>query len=193
VRAHRFPTKAEWRALIQELCIPKVTKYLGRPLDPSGRYYVSGIRPGRESWDDGHRKIHCSIASRRGRAGDINAMIGRVDPEEQFALGAVGTCVADNGKARSSFVDCRMPHQAQITGVVPLDHTPAHDEYEFQGQVSDQCRAITNHDFFGLAADEELPGRLTHGTYFTSDGEAKCELIKLDKHGNTATVTGWLS
>src|SRR6266511_657083 len=56
-RAGAFPTKAEWDHHEKVKCGPAIERFLGRPLDPYGRFTAGTLIPNISKWEIGDRDV----------------------------------------------------------------------------------------------------------------------------------------
>src|SRR2546430_5504041 len=141
IPARRYPAKGEWGDIVKSACEPKVTEYLGQPLDPASRYYPDAFVPAKRWWKRGLHAVSCGISGHQYLAGERNALIGRVHLDDQAALGTAGTCLAVKHKQGPFSIDCRAPHYAEIAGVVNLDgrFDPAPSTDEVRASAQPEC------------------------------------------------------
>jgi len=72
------------------VCGPKAAQYLGQPVDPTGRYNVSGLTPTKSYWKRGRHTVACGITGQQYLANEPKSLVGRVNPDEQAALAPLG-------------------------------------------------------------------------------------------------------
>ncbi|MCD2188504.1 septum formation family protein [Actinomycetospora soli] len=115
-----FPADAAWQQLVASQCGPLVQGYLGKALDPTGRYKVGALKPTQAAWEDGDRTVRCGLQA-PGRSGALFASTGKVADADQAVVFAPGTCLGLAGKEVSDPVSsCARTHAAEVAGTVDL-------------------------------------------------------------------------
>ncbi|MEJ2870355.1 septum formation family protein [Actinomycetospora sp. OC33-EN08] len=115
-----FPADAAWQQLVADQCAPLAQSYLGKPLDPTGRYKVGALKPTQSAWEDGDRTVRCGLQA-PGRSGALFASTGKVADADQAVVFAPGTCLGLSGKEVSDPVSsCARTHAAEVAGTVDL-------------------------------------------------------------------------
>ncbi len=139
-----YPSAAEWDGFIALECGPLAEAFLGRPLDPYGRYGLYMIRPLPDGWGYGDRGTTCGIAARPpggGRAeGDgvffSGDMLGVIDQGWDHP---VGTCLdADYWP-----IGCERPHQAEVVARFVYTDAPTPPDDTARQVLEGECgRAV---------------------------------------------------
>ncbi len=115
-----FPADAAWQKLVADQCGSVVARYVGKPLDPTGRYKVGALKPTASAWDDGDRTVRCGLQA-PGRSGALFSSTGKVSAADQAVVFPPGTCLGLSGKDVSDPVSsCAKTHAAEIAGTVDL-------------------------------------------------------------------------
>jgi predicted heme/steroid binding protein len=115
-----FPADAAWQKIVADQCGSLVQRYLGKPLDPTGRYKVGALKPTAAAWGDGDRTVRCGLQA-PGVTGALLASTGKVSDADQAVVFAPGTCLGLNGKDVSDPVSsCAKTHAAEVAGTVDL-------------------------------------------------------------------------
>jgi putative regulator of septum formation len=91
------PSVDEWRNLALERCTDGAQKYLGKPLDPFGKFAVSALRPNSSEWSDGDREMRCALEW-AAPGGALQPTKGKAADNGQSAVWNPGTCLALAGK-----------------------------------------------------------------------------------------------
>jgi Protein of unknown function (DUF2510). len=148
-----YPTEAAWNLIFEEQCSPLVASYLDAPIDPYGRYAVSGLEVGQDGWDLGDRTIWCGVAAQGVSPIGPDALVlfsERAHGSDQTKLQGVGTCLGPVAGGSQDVVDCAGPHEIEVTGSVDLngriDHAP--NLAEMDGLALDACNRIAS-DYLG--------------------------------------------
>ncbi len=160
-RFDHYPTQAEWQVVFAHDCLPAVEALLGRPLDPEGRFTLSGLIPVPQSWDSRNHAVWCVAELTPGHAtspgSDLVAFTGKVEGASQTRTARIGTCFTN---ASPYAVPCRRPHAYEVTGDVNLsgltsNPPPAADDRAWDKLVGRQCAAIArSYMHRALGADE---------------------------------------
>ena len=115
-----FPADAAWQKVVADRCTPLVARYLGKPLDPSGRYKVGALKPTATAWGNGDRTVRCGLQA-PGVTGALFSSTGKVSDADQAVVFAPGTCLGLSGKDVSDPVSsCAKTHAAEVAGTVDL-------------------------------------------------------------------------
>ncbi|HKS48127.1 MAG TPA: septum formation family protein [Amycolatopsis sp.] len=114
-----FPSVEEWRNIALERCTNDTDKYLGKQLDPYGRFTVSALRPGNSEWATGDREMRC-VLQWAAPGGALQPIKGKVADQNQSAVWDTGTCLALAGKTVGNPIDCAQPHAYEIVATVDL-------------------------------------------------------------------------
>ncbi|GLY64042.1 septum formation family protein [Amycolatopsis taiwanensis] len=116
------PTVDQWRDLALEKCTDDAQKYLGKPLDPFGKFAVSALRPTNDQWSDGDREMRC-VLEWAAPGGELQPTTGKAADVSQSAVWEPGTCLALAGKTVGNPIDCAQAHAYEIVATVDLkDH-----------------------------------------------------------------------
>ncbi|MCD2193287.1 septum formation family protein [Actinomycetospora endophytica] len=115
-----FPNDAAWQTVVSNQCGTLVQKYVGKPLDPTGRYKVGALKPTAAAWADGDRTVRCGLQA-PGTSGALFSSTGKVADADQAVVFSPGTCLGLNGKEVSDPVSsCAKTHAAEVAGTVDL-------------------------------------------------------------------------
>lgn len=122
-----FPTAEEWEDL-EARCHPLTDRYLGRyvssPLNPVSR---ATIKPSRDTWARGDRKLVCELGLRQMDLAAKRARVrvpyrGRIRDLDLLSPFEAGDCVRWDDDD-FGIVPCTDPHQYEVTGIVDV-HAP---------------------------------------------------------------------
>jgi hypothetical protein len=155
-----FPSPKQWRSINATYCAPRITRYLGRPLDPAGRYFADRIQPVKRSWTDlGDRKIVCGIGAVPrfvyGKPPPTSALFtGVVHPGQETLVRPAGTCLRAQHH-RTAVVACRRPHQTEVAGQVSLALPATASQSTVDQVAGPRCQSVIT-TFLGrsLRSDE---------------------------------------
>lgn len=115
-----FPADAAWQQLVANQCATIAQHYIGKPLDPTGRYKVGALKPTAAAWGDGDRTVRCGLQA-PGRSGALFSSTGKVSDADQAVVFPPGTCLGLAGKEVSDPVSsCAKTHAAEVAGTVDL-------------------------------------------------------------------------
>lgn len=116
----KYPTETALAAQRDQLCPPIVTEYLGKRLDPKGRFQTGLLTAGEKAWESGDRTMRCGVQVVDG-AGAVQEVQGKVVNQDASLSWPPGTCIGigDRGQATSP-VDCAKPHAFEVTAVIDL-------------------------------------------------------------------------
>lgn len=115
-----FPDDAAWQKVVADQCGPLAQRYLGKPLDPTGRYKVGALKPTAAAWGEGDRTVRCGLQA-PARNGALFSSTGKVADADQAVVFAPGTCLGLSGKDVSDPVSsCAKTHAAEVAGTVDL-------------------------------------------------------------------------
>jgi hypothetical protein len=196
-RVTHFPTAAGWVDVGRAMCAQPDAAFLGRPLDPSGRFGVGWLHPTPEGWAQGDRTIWCGFEL-TAAGPDLLPFRGEVRGQSQELLFAVGSCltVSAQGQANPAPVPCAQPHSFEITGYANLGSLPQFPQSPaaLTDAVQSQCAA----DAVGYAG-RSLPAGvewgyldLTQASWNAGDRLAQCTLDAVDGSGSPMVSTGSL-
>ncbi|MDH6245407.1 putative membrane protein YgcG [Mycobacterium sp. OTB74] len=144
------PSEARTHQMAQEQCQNAARQYLGPRFDPNGKFSVSLVMPGEQTWKQkGERHVLCGLQL----LGPENHQLpykGRVADVDQSKVWPAGTCLGIDPATNQLTdipVDCSTPHSMEVTGAVNLadkyhDALPA--EPDQLGYLKDECTKITD-------------------------------------------------
>jgi hypothetical protein len=141
-----WPGSRTLDAAAHRQCTPIAEKFLGQPVDPYGRFYVSAIAPSEQAWGVGHRTMWCDVqlndVSRKVSTGPLRPYVGEARGASQTYLQPVGTCEPPGFDGP---VPCNTPHVVEISGNVDLtaktSSLPA-SESAWQNLVGSACNRL---------------------------------------------------
>jgi len=113
------PNVDQWRSIAMERCTDPAQKYLGKPLDPYGKFTVSALRPGSQEWQDGDRDMRC-VLQWAAPGGALQPIKGKVAGQSEAGVWDPGTCLALAGKTVGNPIECGQPHAYEIVATVDL-------------------------------------------------------------------------
>lgn len=116
----KYPTDSALAALRDQLCPPVVTEYLGKRLDPKGRFQMNLLTAGEQGWTSGDRTMRCGVQVTDGTGRPLETK-GKVVNQDLSVTWPAGTCIGlgDRGQATRP-VECSQPHAFEVTAVVDL-------------------------------------------------------------------------
>ncbi|WP_019201336.1 septum formation family protein [Tsukamurella sp. 1534] len=116
----KYPTEAALDSMRDQVCPPVVNQYLGKRLDPKGRFQMGLLTAGQQAWETGDRTVRCGVqvVDGTGTALDVS---GKMVNQDQSVSWPVGTCVGIGERGQPTrAVDCAQPHAFEVTAVVDL-------------------------------------------------------------------------
>lgn len=192
-----MPNQTRQAQLREELCGAATLRYLNGQYDPNGRYSIAPILPPAAAWASGDRTMLCGLQE-TNRAGDPILTTGRVIEQDQARVFDPGQCVAVDGAANATLIDCAEPHHLEITSRVNLapvfaDHTPSVEEQD--NYLRDVC-TTAGQDYLG--AEENLYQVALQPFWTTQTPAAweggsrsvNCALVFSNPEGQFSTLTG---
>jgi hypothetical protein len=191
------PSVDEWRDMAMARCTNGAQTYLGKQLDPYGRFTVSALRPGSDEWAGGDRDMRC-VLQWAAPGGALQPITGTAAGQSQAAIWDPGTCLALAGKTVGNPIDCAQPHAYEIVATVDLKKhfTGSYPSQKDQAAWLDtEC----NHDVQGYAGGVDLAGQKLILTWDLREQESwdagsslvNCKVgAKLPDNSGLAPVTG---
>ncbi|MCK9930393.1 septum formation family protein [Frankia sp. Mgl5] len=200
--AGAYPTPEEWDAVTEKYCLPMIEKFLGHPLDPTGRFSAGLIRPQEPGWNIGQRTVTCGIT-----AGMIEFDPPAFRPFEGSARGAdpsvthaAGTCLPDAGEDGFVEAPCDTPHHVQSIGVVSAPETPdgaVPSDAWLNEQLGTRCDNLADPylaiGHFGGALVEPRFNLIAPESWRAGSRRTTCFVGFADKTGSPMTVTGTMT
>lgn len=114
-----LPDTDRWRQIAQQRCTAPAERFLGKPVDPHGKYSVGALKPNAEQWRAGDRTLRCGLQV-SGVTGTLLPATGSAKGADQSAVYPQGTCLGFAGKSVGDPVPCGERHSYEIVGVVNL-------------------------------------------------------------------------
>ncbi|PXY32749.1 septum formation family protein [Prauserella muralis] len=118
-RNARHPDEQTWRTIAQQRCGQSAGEYLKKPLDPFGKLTVGVLRPDRQQWAQGDRKLHCGLQW-VAPGGEMQPLTQPAAEINQSNVWEPGTCLGLVGKTVGDPVPCSQEHSYEIIGLVDL-------------------------------------------------------------------------
>lgn len=191
------PSVDEWRDLAMARCTDGAQTYLGKQLDPVGKFTVSALRPGNDEWAAGDRDMRC-VLQWAAPGGALQPVTGTAASQSQAAVWAPGTCLALAGKTVGNPIDCAQPHAYEIVATIDLK-THFKGDYPSQKDQADWLDTECNNDMQGYAGGVDLTAQkliLTWDLLEQESWDAGSTLVnckvgaKLPDNSGLAPVTG---
>lgn len=114
------PKEQDWQQIVTDRCTKVGAEYLGRPLDPFGKFTVGALKPTADQWRDGDRKLRCGLQRVSPSGTRLLATNGPAAKQDQSNVHEAGTCFAlVKGKVGDP-VDCGGVHAYEVVGIVDL-------------------------------------------------------------------------
>ncbi len=148
-----YPTPEQWNEIFRKAgdgCRPFAERFLNSPLDPSGKFISTGIKPSPAYWATGNRDVWCALGPARDPLDRSNGRAlseGSARGQSQTRLRPVGTCLAiiPGAQQTTTPVSCDKPHSFEVTGSVSIaDRAPARPSTDEQWErlVEADCRRL---------------------------------------------------
>jgi hypothetical protein len=191
------PSVDEWRDLAMARCTDGAQKYLGKQLDPFGKFTVSALRPGTSEWSGGDRDMRC-VLQWAAPGGALQPVTGNAASQSQSAVWEPGTCLALAGKTVGNPIDCAQPHAYEVVATVDLK-SHFKDSYPAQRDQAAWLDTECNHDMQGYAGGVDLDAQKLILTWDLREQESwdagstlvNCKVgAKLPDNSGLAPVTG---
>ena len=191
------PTVEQWRDLALERCSNGASQYLGKELDPYGRFTISALRPGGAEWADGDRDMRC-VLQWAAPGGALQPITGTVATQSEAAVWDPGTCLALMDRTVGNPIDCAQPHAYEIVATIDLKthFTTGYPSQKDQaGWLDTEC----NRDVQGYAGGVNLADQKLILTWDLREQESwdagstlvNCKVgAKLPDNSGLAPVTG---
>jgi len=164
------PTVDQWRQIAMEKCADGATKYLGKQLDPYGRFTISALRPSSSEWAGGDRDMRC-VLQWAAPGGALQPITGNVASQSEAAVWDPGTCLALADKTVGNPIDCAQPHAYEIVATVDLK-THFTGGYPSQTDQTTWLDTECNHDVQGYAGGVDLSSQKLSLTWDTREQES---------------------
>jgi hypothetical protein len=178
LRGHsEYPTPDQWNEIFRKSddgCRSYAERFLNAPLDPSGRFVSTGLKPSPTYWAKGNRDVVCALGAVKDPL-DVSdgppRSQGSALGQSQTRLRPVGSCFAtDPGSQMSSAVTCDKPHGLEVTGSINIadraSEPPSTDE-EWGRLVATDCRRLAER-YLGRPIDN----RTVRASYFSISPES---------------------
>jgi hypothetical protein len=117
------PPEKDWQQIVTDRCTKVGEDYLGRPLDPFGKYTVGALKPTADQWRDGDRKLRCGLQRVSPSGKRLLTTTGAAAKQDQSNVHEPGTCFALVKGEVGDPVDCGGVHAYEVVGIVDLSKT----------------------------------------------------------------------
>lgn len=121
--ANSPPPEKDWQQIVTDRCTKVGEDYLGRPLDPFGKYTVGALKPTADQWRNGDRKLRCGLQRVSPSGKRLLTTTGAAGDEDQSNVHEPGTCFGLVDGQVADPVDCTGVHAYEIVGIVDLSKT----------------------------------------------------------------------
>lgn len=139
------PSGKTVQRLSTQRCARAASDYLGKPLDPHGKYTVGALAPDQQQWDDGERKLVCGLRAAEPSGESLRTVAGSVRSQDQSNVRDPGTCIGiTESGAPGDPVACSKQHAYEIVGTVDLHEkfgTDYPSERKQRRALVDKCAA----------------------------------------------------
>jgi Septum formation len=191
------PTVDQWRDIAMSRCTDGAGSYLGKQLDPFGKFTVGALRPGSDEWANGDRDMRC-VLQWAAPGGALQPITGNAANQSQAAVWNPGTCLSLADKTVGNPVDCARPHAYEIVATIDLK-THFSGAYPSQKNQAAWLDTECSHDVQGYAGGVDLNAQHLILTWDLREQESwdagstlvNCEVgAKLPDNSGLAPITG---
>jgi len=195
------PNDQGWQQIVTERCTEVGAKYLGRPLDPYGKYTVGALKPTAQQWKEGDRKLRCGLQRVTPSGKRLLPTTGTAANQDQSNIHDPGTCFAlVNKKDVGDPVDCSKDHSYEVVGNVDLSTVFTGPDYPSEDQqrekTVDLCPPVAakysgNKDLaqLGLSLYSDT---LKQESWAAGSRKVNCKVGALEPDGTLKPVIGSL-
>lgn len=117
------PPEEDWQQIVTDRCTKTGEDYLGRPLDPFGKFTVGALKPTADQWRNGDRKLRCGLQRVSPSGKRLLTTTGAAAEQDQSNVHEPGTCFALVKGEVGDPVDCGGVHAYEVVGIVDLSKT----------------------------------------------------------------------
>jgi hypothetical protein len=117
------PAEQDWQQIVADRCTKAGEEYLGRALDPFGKYTVGALKPTAQQWRDGDRKLRCGLQRVSPSGNRLLTTTGAAADQDQSNVHEPGTCFGLVDGDVGDPVDCSGEHAYEVVGIVDLSKT----------------------------------------------------------------------
>lgn len=191
------PGVDEWRDLAMARCSDGAQQYLGKDLDPFGKFAVNALRPGNDEWSSGDRDMRC-VLQWAAPGGALQPVTGNAANQSEAAVWEPGTCLSLMDKTVGNPIDCAQPHAYEIVATIDLK-THFKDSYPSQQDQAAWLDTECGNDVQAYAGGVDLGAQKLILTWDLREQESwaagstlvNCKVgAKLPDNSGLAPVTG---
>jgi len=117
------PPEQDWQQIVTDRCTKVGEDYLGKPLDPFGKYTVGALKPTGDQWRNGDRKLRCGLQRVSPSGKRLLTTTGAAADQDQSNVHEPGTCFGLVDGQVGDPVDCGGVHAYEVVGIVDLSKT----------------------------------------------------------------------
>jgi putative regulator of septum formation len=117
------PPEQDWQQIVTDRCTKVGEDYLGKPLDPFGKYTVGALKPTGDQWRNGDRKLRCGLQRVSPSGKRLLTTTGAAADQDQSNVHEPGTCFGLVDGQVGDPVDCGGVHAYEVVGIVDLGKT----------------------------------------------------------------------
>ncbi len=117
------PPEQDWQQIVTDRCTKVGEQYLGRTLDPYGKFTVGALKPTSDQWRNGDRKLRCGLQRVSPSGKRLLSTKGAAADQDQSNVHEPGTCFALVDDAVGDPVDCGGAHAYEVVGIVDLSES----------------------------------------------------------------------
>lgn len=196
-----LPTNEKLAPVGTEQCLPAISRYAGREVDPDGRFTGLVVPPSQAGWDKGDHSVLCGIAASEldGRSALSTGIFAESDQHRRWEP---GTCLGFTAEGLPGApIPCEQDHSIEIvsdldvTGIFPEGPVPP--EPRVQSELTAEACLQAGIGYFGT--DEALRqstlistlvNPISEISWRTGSRTVNCGLMKAAEPGPFAVLRG---
>lgn len=192
------PPEQDWQQIVTDRCTKVGEQYMGKTLDPFGKYTVGALKPTADQWREGDRKLRCGLQSVSPSGTRLLTTTGAVADEDQSNVHKPGTCFGLVKGEVGDPVDCGDAHAYEVVGIVNLskvfDPTKYPPEATQLNKLVDLCPP-TAKEYTGGADLKKLqlslyPDTLKKESWTAGSFQVNCKVGAREPNGALRPVRG---
>lgn len=192
------PAEKDWQQIVTDRCTTVGEEYLGRKLDPFGKYTVGALKPTAEQWRNGDRKLRCGLQRVSPSGKRLLTTTGPAAKQDQSNVHEPGTCFALVKGEVGDPVDCTGVHAYEVVGIVDLSETFDPKKYPAEAtqlnKLIDLCPPVAK-KYTGGADLKKLqlslyPDTLKKESWLAGSYRVNCKVGARDENGALRPVRG---
>ena len=192
------PPEQDWQQIVTDRCTKVGGDYLGKPLDPFGKYTVGALKPTADQWRNGDRKLRCGLQRVSPSGKRLLTTTGAAADQDQSNVHEPGTCFALVDGEVGDPVDCSGVHAYEVVGIVDLGETFDPKTYPAEAtqlnKLVDLCPPVAK-KYTGSADLKKLqlslyPDTLKKESWAAGSHQVNCKVGARESNGALRPVRG---